>query len=305
MQETSKYFPPKSIFKSRMVDAMATSRQDSAWRSELILAMMEHFHSSLARSAADLPNGFFWRGCPTMTHITTSVVREMIKGIIERNGNLTDVASRYDLLWEQVVYCLIFFIESLDDSNDIILSQLAPIDLQPDLKVRIDPAYARKWVKEQEKQRSEHAAIAQECRVRFLIEANPLGSPRRLRLAYMSELLRLGYSTLGAALALAKVAARKLAQREADILNKGSESPASTRIRPNYTLMRTQMLEWMLDYYEQRGEYSDLGPLESEWWVGLRNAHESPQGVLRFEEWLYSADPTLGPTQFFFQSAQL
>jgi hypothetical protein len=120
----------------------------------------------------------------------------------------------------------------------------------------------------------------------------------------MSELLRLGYSTFDAALALAKVAARKLAQRETEILNKGSESAASTRIRPKYSLIRTQMLEWMLDYYEQHGEYSDLGPLETEWWVGLRNAHESPQELLRFEEWLYSADPSLGPTQFFFQQAQ-
>lgn len=275
------------------------------WRYELVMAMMENFHISLVGHESALPNGFFWRGCPATNHVTVSVVREMIDAIIETQGNLSLVAGQYNLIWEQIVRLLILVIHSQDDSNDIILSQLSPIDLQPDLKTRIDPAYARKWIKEEERKRSEQAIIAQDCRVRFLIEAIPLQSPRRLRLAYISELLRLGYSSFDAALALAKFAARKMAQRDMEILEKGSGVEDKARNRPNYTLIRNEMLEWMLDYYEQRGEFRDLGPFETEWWLGLREAHESHRGLLRFEQWLYSADTNLGSDQFFFQPAQL
>lgn len=113
------------------------------WRYELVMAMMENFHISLVGHESALPNGFFWRGCPATNHVTVSVVREMIDAIIETQGNLSLVAGQYNLIWEQIVRLLILVIHSQDDSNDIILSQLSPIDLQPDLKTRIyQPTHA-------------------------------------------------------------------------------------------------------------------------------------------------------------------
>lgn len=244
---------------------------------------------------------FLWGQYPGTALLEDSTLREMIADVIRHQGDLTVVGKRFGIIWEQVVAYLIVILKKNDDPNDVILGQRSSLEVHPDIKTRIDPDYARKWVKEQEKKRSEQAIVAEEFRIRILIAETPLAGPRELALSFTCDALRLGYSRERAALAVAKLAAKKLAQREREALENSQIDNFITRDPPNYNAIYHQMLGWMLEFYDQNGQcLAPPGPMMQPWWMTFKKTFEDKAThVLSFLDWLHHPDPDVGTESFY------
>lgn len=243
---------------------------------------------------------FLWGQYPGTALLEESTLREMIADVIRHQGNLTVVGERFGIIWQQIVAYLIVILKKNDDRNDVILGQRSSLEVHPDIKTRIDPDYARKWIKEQEKKRSEQGIVAEEFRVRILIADTPLAGPRELALSFMCDCLRLGYSQDRAALALAKLASKKLVQREREALENSQIDNFITRVPPNYNAIYHQMVGWMLEFYDQCGQCLTPGPIMEPWWLALKkNVDDKAAHVISFLDWLHHPDPEVGTERFY------
>lgn len=145
---------------------------------------------------------------PEYRKITETMIRDII--ITFSTAGIQRVLSDYGD-WCVVIRRMVLFIKKIDDLNHIILDELQGPEIHPDLKIRIESGYARRWVRHQyQLKKIERAIVAEDARVRLFIDSLQLSAGRRaFQRSYLSETGRFGHRWSGGIRALAVFAYKK------------------------------------------------------------------------------------------------